>query len=138
VTELNVQPVGFWRRASAWFIGVPAPDPVARRHTPSVLVLCSLGALALLTGEVVRWSAGVVPTDIAVSVLRLIGAIVLAVAFVVVRTGRFREGVTLFVAGAVLISAAGVALVGFAANSRNLTELTMPLALAALLVGRRA
>ena len=70
--------------------------------------------------------------------MRLIGAVVLAAAFVVIRRGRFKEGVALFVTGAVLLSAVGVALTGFAANARNLTELTMPLALAALLVGRRA
>lgn len=117
---------------------MPAPDPVARRHAPSVLVLCALGVVALLAGELVRWHSGTVLDDLAVATLRLTGAGVLAAAFVVIRTGRFRQGVTLFVAGAVLISACGVALTGFAANSRNLTELTMPLALAALLLGRRA
>jgi signal transduction histidine kinase/ActR/RegA family two-component response regulator len=70
--------------------------------------------------------------------MRLIGAVILAAAFVLVRRGRFETGVSLFVSGAVLLSAAGVALTGFAANQRNLIELTMPLALAALLMGRRA
>lgn len=119
-------------------MGIPAPDPVARRHAPSVLVLCALGTLALLIGELVRWQQGALQNDLAVSLLRVAGALVLGTAFVLVRGGRFQAGVSLFVTGAVLISAAGVALTGFAANSRNLTELTMPLALAALLVGRRA
>lgn len=70
--------------------------------------------------------------------MRLMGAVILAAAFFLVRGGRFKAGVALFVSGAVLLSAVGVALTGFAANARNLTELTMPLALAALLVGRRA
>lgn len=129
---------GWWARARAWLIGIPAPDPVARRHAPSVLVLCGLGAIALLAGELVRWRSGALQQDLAVSCMRLIGAVVLAAAFVVIRRGRFKEGVALFVTGAVLLSAVGVALTGFAANARNLTELTMPLALAALLVGRRA
>jgi signal transduction histidine kinase/ActR/RegA family two-component response regulator len=126
------------QRARAWLIGVPAPDPVARRHAPSVLVLCGLGAVALLVGELVRWREGALQHDLAVSLMRLAGALVLGSAFVLVRGGRFKAGVSLFVTGAVLISAAGVAFSGFAANARNLTELTMPLALAALLVGRRA
>jgi signal transduction histidine kinase/CheY-like chemotaxis protein len=126
------------QRARVWLEGVPAPDPVARRHAPSVLVLCALGALALVIGELVRWQEGALRHDLAVSLLRLAGAVVLGTAFVLVRGGRFRAGVSLFVTGAVLITAAGVALTGFAANSKNLTELTMPLALAALLVGRRA
>ncbi|HXK20095.1 MAG TPA: ATP-binding protein, partial [Polyangiaceae bacterium] len=129
---------GFVQRARSWLVGVPAPDPVARRHAPSVLVLCGLGSTALLVGELVRWEEGALRHDLAVSLLRLAGAVVLGSAFVLVRGGRFKAGVSLFVTGAVLISAAGVALTGFAANSRNLTELTMPLALAALLVGRRA
>jgi signal transduction histidine kinase/ActR/RegA family two-component response regulator len=119
-------------------VGVPAPDPVARRHAPSVLVLCGLGAAALVVGEIVRWQQGALRHDFAVSLMRLAGALVLGSAFVLVRGGRFKAGVSLFVTGAVLISAAGVALTGFAANSRSLIELTMPLALAALLVGRRA
>jgi signal transduction histidine kinase/ActR/RegA family two-component response regulator len=119
-------------------VGVPAPDPVARRHAPSVLVLCGLGAAALVVGEIVRWQEGALRHDLAVSLMRLAGALVLGSAFVLVRGGRFKAGVSLFVTGAVLISAAGVALTGFAANSRSLIELTMPLALAALLVGRRA
>ncbi|HEX3854731.1 MAG TPA: response regulator [Polyangiaceae bacterium] len=119
-------------------MGVPAPDPVARRHAPSVLVLCGLGAAALVVGEIVRWQQGALRHDFAVSLMRLAGALVLGSAFVLVRGGRFKAGVSLFVTGAVLISAAGVALTGFAANSRSLIELTMPLALAALLVGRRA
>jgi signal transduction histidine kinase len=119
-------------------VGIPAPDPVARRHAPSVLVLCGLGAVALLAGEAVRWQGGVPLAEWPVSLMRLTGAGVLAVAFVLVRGGRFKAGVSLFVTGAVLLSAAGVALLGFEANSRNLPELSMPLALAALLVGRRA
>ena len=127
-----------WVRARTWFLGVPAPDPVARRHAPSVLVLCGLGTIALVTGELVRWQSGALRQDLAVSCLRLIGAAILAAAFVLIRRGQFKVGVSLFVTGAVAISAVGVALTGFAANARNLTELTMPLALAALLVGRRA
>jgi len=126
------------QRARAWLVGVPAPDPVARRHAPSVLVLCGVGSLALLVGELVRWQEGALRHDLPVSLMRLAGALLLGTAFVLVRGGRFKAGVSLFVTGAVLISAAGVALTGFAANSRNLPELTMPLALAALLVGRRA
>ena len=129
---------GLWPRARAWLMGVPAPDPVARRHAPSVLVLCGLGGLALVVGELVRWLEGAVLQELAVSCMRLTGAVVLAAAFFLVRGGRFKAGVALFVSGAVLLSAVGVALTGFAANARNLTELTMPLALAALLVGRRA
>jgi signal transduction histidine kinase/CheY-like chemotaxis protein len=129
---------GWWQRARAWFVGVPAPDPVARRHAPSVLVLCGLGAIALVIGEVARWREGALRHDLAVSVLRLAGAVLLASAFVLVRRGRFKAGVSLFVTGAVAISAVGVALTGFTANAQNLIELTMPLALAALLVGRRA
>ena len=129
---------GFFARARTWLVGVPAPDPVARRHAPSVLVLCALGAVALVVGELVRWYAGALRHDLAVASMRFTGAIVLAAAFFLVRGGRFKAGVALFVAGAVLLSAVGVALTGFAANARNLTELTMPLALAALLVGRRA
>jgi signal transduction histidine kinase len=109
-----------------------------QRHAPSVLVLCGVGALALIVGEIMRWRAGMLRQDLAVSSMRLIGAVVLTTAFVLVRRGRFKAGVSLFVAGAVLLSAAGVALTGFSANTQNLTELTMPLALAALLVGRRA
>ncbi|HEY5377543.1 MAG TPA: hypothetical protein VIK01_27880, partial [Polyangiaceae bacterium] len=131
-------PLGLAQRARSWLIGVPAPDPVARRHAPSVLVLCGLGAAALVVGEIVRWEEGAFRHDLAVSLMRLAGAVVLGSAFVLVRGGRFKAGVSLFVSGAVLISAAGVALTGFAANSRSLIELTMPLALAALLVGRRA
>lgn len=117
---------------------MPAPDPVAQRHAPSVLVLCALGATALLVGELLRWHAGAIRHDLAVFTMRLGGAVVLATAFVLVRNGRFRAGVWLFVLSAVLMSALGVALKGFAYNSRNLVELAMPLALAALLVGRRA
>jgi signal transduction histidine kinase len=130
--------LGFAQQARTWLMGVPAPDPVARRHAPSVLVLCGLGAIALVVGEMVRWQEGALQHDLAVSLMRLAGAVVLGSAFVLVRGGRFKAGVSLFVTGAVLISAAGVALTGFAANSRSLIELTMPLALAALLVGRRA
>jgi signal transduction histidine kinase/CheY-like chemotaxis protein len=126
------------RRAWAWLMGVPPADAMERRHAPSVVVLCALGSVALLVGELVRWRAGALQQDLAVSTLRFIGAAVLIAALVLVRRGRFQAGVSLFVTGAVLISAAGVALTGFAANARNLTELTMPLALAALLVGRRA
>jgi signal transduction histidine kinase len=102
------------------------------------LVLCALGSLALVAGELVRWQAGAFQHDLAVGCMRLMGAVILAAAFFLVRGGRFKAGVSLFVSGAVLLSAVGVALTGFAANARNLTELTMPLALAALLVGRRA
>ena len=119
-------------------MGVPAPDPVARRHAPSVLVLCALGSAALVIGELVRWHEHAVQQDLGVSCMRILGAGILLAAFVLIRSGRFKAGVSLFVAGAVAISAVGVALNGFAANARNLTELTMPLALAALLVGRRA
>jgi len=126
------------QRARSWLVGVPAPDPVARRHAPSVLVLCGVGSLALLVGELVRWQEGALRHDLPVSLMRLAGAVLLGTAFVLVRGGRFKAGVSLFITGAVLIAAAGVALTGFAANSRSLTELTMPLALAALLVGRRA
>jgi signal transduction histidine kinase/CheY-like chemotaxis protein len=125
-------------RAWAWLIGVPASDPMERRHAPSVIVLCGLGVVALVAGEFLRWRAGLRATDVPVSLMRLVGAAVLAVAFVLVRRGRFKLGVSVFVTGAVALSAGGVALTGFAANARNLTELTMPLALAALLVGRRA
>ena len=131
-------PAAWLMRARAWFMGVPAPDPVARRHAPSVLVLCSLGSAALVIGELVRWREHQVQHDLAVSCMRTLGAAILLAAFVLIRGGRFKAGVSLFVAGAVAISAVGVALSGFAANARSLTELTMPLALAALLVGRRA
>ena len=126
------------QRARAWFMGVPAPDPVARRHAPSVLVLCALGSVALVIGELVRWSEHELEHDLGVACFRILGAALLLAAFVLIRGGRFQAGVSLFVTGAVAISAVGVALNGFAANARNLTELTMPLALAALLVGRRA
>ncbi len=131
-------PTSLSARARAWFIGVPAPDPVARRHAPSLLVLCALGAVALVVSELLRWHAGELRHDLAVALLRLMGAVVLSAAFFLVRGGRFSTGVALFVTGAVLISAAGVALTGFAANARTLAELTMPLALAALLLGRKA
>ena len=119
-------------------MGVPAPDPVARRHAPSILVLCALGSAALVVGELVRWREHELQHDLAVACMRILGAAILLAAFVLIRGGRFKAGVSLFVTGAVAISAVGVALSGFAANARNLTELTMPLALAALLVGRRA
>jgi signal transduction histidine kinase/CheY-like chemotaxis protein len=119
-------------------MGVPPSDPMERRHAPSVLVLCGLGSVALVIGELVRWRQGALEHDLGVFVLRIIGAAVLTAALVLIRRGRFKVGVSLFVAGAVLISASGIALTGFAANAANLTELTMPLALAALLVGRRA
>ncbi len=126
------------QRARAWFMGVPAPDPVARRHAPSVLVLCALGSAALVIGELVRWSEHELEHDFGVACFRILGAALLLTAFVLIRRGRFETGVSLFVGGAVAISTVGVAMNGFAANARNLTELTMPLALAALLVGRRA
>jgi signal transduction histidine kinase/CheY-like chemotaxis protein len=129
---------GWIKRAYDRWLVVPAPDPVASRHAPSILVLSALGAVALLTGEVVRWQANVKGDDLVISCLRLAGAVILAAAFVLIRRGRFDTGVSLFVGGAVSISAVGVAVTGFAANARSLTELTMPLALAALLVGRRA
>ena len=138
VNDGIAQSKSWMQRARTWLVGVPASDPMARRHAPSVLVLSGLGAIALVVGEVVRWQAGVWRHDLPVFALRLIGAAVLSAAFLVIRGGRFQGGVSLFVTGAVLISAAGVALTGFAANAPNLTELTMPLALAALLVGRRA
>lgn len=119
-------------------MGAAAPDAVAQRHAPSVLVLCALGATALLVGELLRWRAGAVEHDLVVFGMRLAGAAVLAVAFVLVRNGRFRVGVWVFVLSTVLMGALGVALKGFAYNARSLVELTMPLALAALLVGRRA
>lgn len=117
---------------------MPAPDPVAQRHSPSVLVLCALGAIALVAGEVARLLEGALRNDLLVACLRLAGAAVLAAAFVLVRRGKFKAGVQLFVSGAVLLIAGGVALTGFAANALNLVEMTMPLAFAALLVGRRA
>ncbi|HVY30355.1 MAG TPA: ATP-binding protein [Polyangiaceae bacterium] len=129
---------GWTQRARAWLVGVPAPDPVAQRHAPSVLVLCALGTTALVAGEIARLLEGALIRDLAVSCMRLMGAAVLASAFVLVRRGLFKAGVSLFVGGAVLIIAGGVALTGFSANAMNLVEMTMPLAFAALLVGRRA
>ena len=132
-------PAPSWtERVRRWFRLVQAPNPVGRRHAPSILVLSGLGSVALVVGEVVRFLSGAVGRDLAVFSMRIVGAIVLAGAFWLVRAGRFKAGVTLFVSGAVLISAVGVALSGFAANAPSLPELAMPLALAALLVGRRA
>ena len=79
---------GFFRRARAWLVGVPAPDAVARRHAPSVLVLCGVGAIALVLGELVRWYEGALRHDLAVASMRFTGAVVLAAAFFLVRGGR--------------------------------------------------
>ncbi|HEY0714061.1 MAG TPA: ATP-binding protein, partial [Polyangia bacterium] len=70
--------------------------------------------------------------------LRLAGAATLAVAFHLVRKGRFRQGVILFLGGVVAICAIGVSTMGLEANRSNLHMFLAPLALAAMLVGRRA
>ena len=121
----------------AWHSWEPFLAPIDRRHASSVQVLCAFGASVLLLGEGVRWHAQSF-ADPPMTVMHLSAVVLLLVAFFLVGRRLFRAGLAFFIIGVVVISGAGVAFTGLAYSSGSLQNLAIPLALAALLVGRKA
>jgi signal transduction histidine kinase/ActR/RegA family two-component response regulator len=126
------------RRIRDWLTSSPATDALEQRHAVTVQLICLVGAAALLASEGVRLLTGLAGEAIPSVYMHVAGALVLLVGFVLLRRGRFQWSVRLLLGGIVAVSSIGVAWSGFAYNMPAIRDLAVPLAIAALLIGRRA
>jgi len=129
---------GLLRRIRVWLKSSPTTDALEQRHVVTVQLLCLIGAAALLTSETVRVLTGFAGEALPSVLMHVAGALVLLAGFILLRRGRFQWSVRLLLGGIVAVSSVGVALSGFEYNLPTVRNLTVPLAMAALLLGRRA
>lgn len=129
-----------WRRAVVWLRQVSVADPVDRRNAPFFQVLMMLmGTLVILNWAYLQFVVGMPQrrgggVDVAMS---LVTAGAAWCALLVVRHGRFRDGVRLF-----LCAEVGSQLVAYAATGLHaqLSDPTIPVllvVLGGLMLGRR-
>ena len=129
---------GLLQRARDWFRSPPTSDTLEQRHAITVQVICLIGAGALLASEGVRALTGLTGAALPSVYMHVTGAVVLLLGFVLLRRGRFQWSVRLLIGGIVAASSVGIAWSGFQYNLPNVRNLAVPLAMAALLIGRRA
>jgi len=128
--------VGLRDRAWAWLGRVEVANEIERRQAASLQVFALVGAAFMLGLELWRMGAGaIVP---AAMVSNTLNVAVLLAAVWAVRTGRFRLGAWTFAAGTTLVLGSVIATAGLVFSRDALKNLAIPLALAALALGRRA
>jgi signal transduction histidine kinase/ActR/RegA family two-component response regulator len=129
---------GLLQRARTSFASSPTSDALEQRHAVTVQLICLIGAAVLLASEGVRIVTGHAAEALPTIYMHTAGALVFLVGFVLLRRGQFQWSVRLLLGGIVAVSAVGVAWSGLEYNLPAIPNLTVPLAMAALLIGRRA
>jgi len=129
---------GLIQRVRGWLKSSPTTDFLEQRQVVTVQLICLVGAGALLASEGLRVLSGLDGEELPLVVMRIAGALVLLAGLVSLRRGRFQWSVRLLLGGIVAVSSVGVAMSGFAYNLPTIRNLAVPLAMAALLIGRRA
>jgi PAS domain S-box-containing protein len=125
-------------RLRAWLQRVPIADPLEARHAFALQVFALMFFCSVLLVEVLRAvSAGgfrASPT----SLINLVNVTISGVAVWWIRHGAHRRAARLFVVGYSVVLAIAISLGGFLFFRDTLKNLAVVLALAALLLGRRA
>lgn len=129
-----------WRRAAVWLNQISVGDPVDRRNAPFFQVLMVLmGTLVVLNWAYLQFVVGMPQrrggmTDVAMS---LVTAVAAWCAFFLVRHGRFRDGVRLFLGAEVISQLIAYAATGLHAQLSDPTIPVLLVVLGGLMLGRR-
>lgn len=132
---------GYWRRVSNWFVRVPVADPVDRRNAPILQVVLLLLGLTPPLMWLYRAFASPLPWDSDETIGVIVSSAVSAVALfgvVLVRRGRFQWAARQLLAVIALSMLVAYAGAGFLAQRHEQPLLVVWIALAGLMVGRRA
>ena len=124
--------------ARAWLERIPAANELQRRHAVSLQVFAIAGAVLTVGLEAWRAVAGVGAGMGPASVSNAITLAMVIAAGWAVRSGRFRLGSWIFAAGLTVVLGGAIAATGIIYARDLVRNLTIPLALAALVLGRRA
>jgi signal transduction histidine kinase/ActR/RegA family two-component response regulator len=127
-----------FERARQWLGNMELATPAERRNAPIVQLVCVVGAAVLLVGEALRVLDGRLRRLDPLGCMHLAGAAFLVAAFILLKRGRYQAGVHHLLVGTVGVTALGVAYSGPTYVALWIHVLAVPLALSALLVGRRA
>ncbi|HET9551985.1 MAG TPA: ATP-binding protein [Anaeromyxobacteraceae bacterium] len=123
-------------RARTWLERIPAANELQRRHAVSLQVLAIAAAVLTVAIEVSRGLSGATSGPAMVTNVSTLGMELTALW--ALRTGRFRLGSWIFAVGMALVLGGAIAASGITYARDVVRNLTIPLALAALLLGRRA
>lgn len=129
-----------WRRGVDWLNQVEAADPVDRRNAPFFQVLMlMMGTLVVLNWAYLQFVVGLPRReggliDVAMS---LVTAGVAWCSFVLVRRGRFRDAVKLFLGAQVISQLIAYAAVGLHGQLSDPTIPVLTVVLGGLMLGRR-
>ncbi len=129
----------FWNRFKLWLRAAPIGDPVDRRNAPVMQLLLMFYGVALPSAWAWHLSSRAIPQGwTIVLVLDLITSLLAFVCVAMIRRGRFRQAMTLFL-GALLASLA-LAHYKLGSNSQLIDQSSMILTLVigGLVLGRRA
>jgi signal transduction histidine kinase len=119
-------------------VAVPIDDPLQRRNAIALQVFSLILWSAVLFIEGVRLAKGITWRSPLPSLVNYTDMVLLGIAFWALRSGRYATGVMIFVAGFTIVQAGGIAYAGLEYSRDALKNLAVPLALSALLLGRRA
>ena len=124
--------------ARAWLERIPAANELQRRHAVSLQVFAIAGAVLTVGVEVTRVITGVGAGLRPASVANAGTLAMVLAALWAVRSGRFPLGTWIFAAGLIVPLGGVIAATGIIYARDVVRNLTIPLTLAALLLGRRA
>jgi signal transduction histidine kinase len=128
--------VQLFRRLQAWLVAAPLSDPLQRRHAVALQVFCLVFVAGVGWIELSRALQGIwIP---AASLINGTNIAIMCAAAVLIRSGRYPAGSTLMVGGYGLVTGLAVSLTGLSFSRDALRNLSIPLTLAALVLGRRA
>ncbi len=126
-------------RFVSWLRNAPIADPVDRRNAPTMQGLFLLMGLSIPASWIYFLATGGVPTGGVVMMVLSIGMAALALACVaMIRKGRFRAAVILFLAVLLLIQEANYLQMGFKLLGTNQIDQFLMLIIGGLVLGRRA
>ncbi len=125
-------------RAQAWLGQVPAANELERRQAVSLQVFALVGATSMAGLEAWRALSGAGAAVRPATVSNAFSVLVLLSAVWAVRSGRFRLGAWIFACGSTAVLGVAIAASGLLFARDLLKNLAIPLALAALVLGRRA
>lgn len=126
------------QRARAWLERVPIEDPLQRRHAVALQLFSLVYFGGVLLIEAGRAAQGITLRTPTASLLNAINVGDCLIAAWLMRRGRYRAGIQLCVFGFAVVFGTIIAVNGLAFSRDLIKNLTIPLTLAALLLGRRA
>lgn len=128
-----------WKRFNRWLCAAPIHDVVDRRNAPVMQLLLLFYALALPLNWAWRFSVyEVSPIGQRVFFIDLVIALLAVTGIVLIRRGRFRLAVVLFIAPQLMSLGITFAMAGVESQVIDPTPTVLTLCLAGLVLGRRA